>query len=278
MENSEGEMEIVKEKQEENTKEVEINNDSVGVKRKREEEDPNKVPEDEEGVDGPPKKKKALICGRCNKEKPLKQYSNRQRLKKPHLRNCKECVKKREIAYQADRTYRDDKEIQKEKNENQHTKRKCAILFGYNGTNYHGLQINNDVITIEHKLHEAIVKAGGIAGYNIAALNKVGWQRCGRTDKGVHAIGQIVSCKLQLYDELAEEINKYLPQDIRAFKIARVTKGFNSKNHCDFRTYEFNLPTYCFMDSEEFDRDRSNDEEGNKDNSDNMEFENVSND
>ena len=44
-----------------------------------------------------------------------------------------------------------------------------------------------------------------------------------------------------------EDINKFLPEDIRVFGLRRVTKGFNSKHQCDARTYAYTLPTYAFI-------------------------------
>lgn len=45
-----------------------------------------------------------------------------------------------------------------------------------------------------------------------------------------------------------EDINKFLPDDIRVFGLRRVTKGFNSKSQCDARTYSYTLPTYAFVE------------------------------
>ncbi|KAG8034100.1 hypothetical protein G9C98_008581 [Cotesia typhae] len=43
-----------------------------------------------------------------------------------------------------------------------------------------------------------------------------------------------------------EDINKYLPKQIRAFGLKRVTKGFNSKGQCNARTYTYTFPTFAF--------------------------------
>lgn len=47
-----------------------------------------------------------------------------------------------------------------------------------------------------------------------------------------------------------EKINEHLPKVIRIFGVKRVTKGFNSKTHCDARTYTYMLPTVAFADKE----------------------------
>lgn len=41
-------------------------------------------------------------------------------------------------------------------------------------------------------------------------------------------------------------INQFLPDVIRVFGIKRVTKGFNSKNQCDARTYRYVIPSFAF--------------------------------
>lgn len=45
-----------------------------------------------------------------------------------------------------------------------------------------------------------------------------------------------------------EDINKELPSEIQIFGLKRVTKGFNSKDKCDARTYTYTLPTISFAD------------------------------
>jgi hypothetical protein len=61
---------------------------------------------------------------------------------------------------------------------------------------------NANAKTIEQALFEAICRAGGVSKANSEALKKVGWARAARTDKGVHAVGQIVSLKISICDEI----------------------------------------------------------------------------
>ena len=44
----------------------------------------------------------------------------------------------------------------------------------------------------------------------------------------------------------AEDINQHLPEQIRILAVKRVTKGFNSKNSCDYRTYSYTCPSFAF--------------------------------
>lgn len=43
-------------------------------------------------------------------------------------------------------------------------------------------------------------------------------------------------------------LNADLPDDIRLFGIERVTKGFNSKDQCNARTYTYTMPSIAFAD------------------------------
>ena len=77
-------------------------------------------------------------------------------------------------------------------------KRKVALVFGYNGGGYAGLQIQtgSDKRTIEAEVADAILKAGGMLEANRQQLSKLNWQRCARTDKGVHAATNVLSLNL----------------------------------------------------------------------------------
>ena len=71
--------------------------------------------------------------------------------------------------------------------------------------------------TIDSRLQEALFKAGGVSYSNKDSLTKIGYSRCSRTDKGVHALTQIVSLKI-LMNELStmgKRLNENLPPDIR---------------------------------------------------------------
>ena len=107
-------------------------------------------------------------------------------------------------------------------------KRKYALCLGYLGTEYQGLQINPGAITIEAILEKALFLTGGIDENNFGNIQKVSWSRTARTDKGVHAVSQCCSMKLQF--PLGEEenfrmaLNNFLPEDIRVHYIQKVSK------------------------------------------------------
>ncbi|KAJ1341004.1 tRNA pseudouridine(38-40) synthase [Batrachochytrium salamandrivorans] len=124
-------------------------------------------------------------------------------------------------------------------------KKKVALLMSYCGTGYQGMQVNPDVPSIELDLHKALAASGAVSADNAMDPGKCGFMRCARTDKGVHAAGQIVSLKMTIEDtDIIEQINARLPAQIRVWGYARVPKHFHAKNHCDARIYEYLLPTY----------------------------------
>lgn len=123
-------------------------------------------------------------------------------------------------------------------------------MLGYCGTGYNGLQIQNEpgVKTIEKDLYEAFYKAGAISLENSLDLKKSGFQRTARTDKGVHAAGNVVSLKMIIEDpDLKDKINQHLPDQIRIWGIQRTTKGFDCRKMCSSRVYEYLLPTYSLI-------------------------------
>lgn len=129
-------------------------------------------------------------------------------------------------------------------------KKKVALLVGFNGTGYMGMQINPNAETIEGTVFKALCDAGAISKNNSDDIKKSNWMRCARTDKGVHAAGNVLSLKMQIIDgcDMVERINSHLPKQIRVWGYIPVINSFNPKNLCDSRIYEYLLPTYALMD------------------------------
>eukprot|EP00026_Physarum_polycephalum_P000491 Phypoly_transcript_00492.p1 GENE.Phypoly_transcript_00492~~Phypoly_transcript_00492.p1 ORF type:complete len:1513 (+),score=402.57 Phypoly_transcript_00492:101-4639(+) len=134
------------------------------------------------------------------------------------------------------------------------TKQRVAVLFGYLGTGYYGLQWDDkgQFPTIEKDLEEAIFKMGGILETNHGNLDRVQWARGSRTDKGVHALGNVISLFMELAPDafngdklglkIADQINQYLPPAIRVFSVIRVTRKFSPREQCAIRTYNLIWP------------------------------------
>eukprot|EP00628_Pelagophyceae_sp_CCMP2097_P014820 CAMPEP_0206814156 /NCGR_PEP_ID=MMETSP0975-20121206/8638_1 /ASSEMBLY_ACC=CAM_ASM_000399 /TAXON_ID=483370 /ORGANISM="non described non described, Strain CCMP2097" /LENGTH=469 /DNA_ID=CAMNT_0054356321 /DNA_START=35 /DNA_END=1444 /DNA_ORIENTATION=+ len=129
-------------------------------------------------------------------------------------------------------------------------KRKMALLIGYHGKPYMGLQkqsVELNMATIESELEKALTLAGAVSEDNANDISKLGWSRAARTDKSVSAARTVVACRLQIEGgdvaKLIGKINDALPADIRVFDAVRVPKGFNAKMSANRRRYTYLLPT-----------------------------------
>ncbi|KAK8254087.1 pseudouridine synthase [Phyllosticta capitalensis] len=132
--------------------------------------------------------------------------------------------------------------------EERRPKRKVAVMMGYSGSGYKGMQVMPDQKTIEGDLFAAFVKAGAISKANANDPKKSGLVRCARTDKGVHAAGNVISLKLIIEDEdVVEKINSHLSSQIRVWGIERTTGSFSAYQAVDSRWYEYLIPTYSFL-------------------------------
>ncbi|CAN9338678.1 unnamed protein product [Alternaria alternata] len=132
--------------------------------------------------------------------------------------------------------------------EERRPKRKVAVMIGYSGTGYKGMQIDYKQKTIEGDLFNAFVAAGAISKANASDPKKSSLVRCARTDKGVHAAGNIVSLKLIIEEEdIVDKINSHLPDQIRVWGIQRTIGSFSCYQACDSRWYEYLIPTHSFL-------------------------------
>ena len=133
-------------------------------------------------------------------------------------------------------------------------KHKWALQFGYCGTGYKGLQIQDDVMTLERELANALFRSGAIHDTNLNKVNRIGWSRAARTDKGVHAASNLIVAKLMVQDggnngeleKFLTLVNQHLPNEMKVFSAHRVTKKFDARWRCEKRFYEYLMPTFMF--------------------------------
>lgn len=127
------------------------------------------------------------------------------------------------------------------------SKKKVAVIFGYNGANFFGSQIQpGSCRTVEGELESALYQAGLISEANHGNLHKIGWSRASRTDRGVHAKTTVVALKLQWTGgpsaSLPALINTHTPSDMHVFAIKEVTGSFNAHGKANYREYEYVFP------------------------------------
>ena len=110
------------------------------------------------------------------------------------------------------------------------------------------MQLNGEEKTIERDLFQAFVEAGAISKANADDPRKSSLARCARTDKGVHAAGNVISLKLIVEEsDVLEKINAALPPQIRVWGIQRTNNSYNCYQYCDSRWYQYLLPSYCLL-------------------------------
>ncbi|KAF9205722.1 tRNA pseudouridine synthase 1 [Haplosporangium sp. Z 27] len=169
----------------------------------------------------------------------------------PGTRNAEEAAKAEEAKAQGNGEGADAESTTAENDEEKEAripKRKIALFMGYCGTGYQGMQVNPNAKTIEGELFKAMVQAGAVSKDNSDDIKKVSMMRSARTDKGVHAAGNVVSLKMIVdIEDVVGKINSFLPEQIRLFGYVRTINSFNAKVLCDSRVYEYLLPTYVFL-------------------------------
>ena len=107
---------------------------------------------------------------------------------------------------------------------------------------------NHHEKTIEGDLFKAFVDAGAISKANADDPKKSSLIRCARTDKGVHAAGNVISLKLIVEDpDIVAKINEHLNPQIRVWGIERTNGSFSCYQHCDSRSYQYLIPSHCFL-------------------------------
>ena len=115
------------------------------------------------------------------------------------------------------------------------SKKRVRLTVAYDGTAYHGWQIQPGVVTIESKLNECI-----------SELLKEDIQVIGasRTDSGVHALGNIAvfdTAACMPAEKMSYALNQRLPEDIRIQKSEEVPADWHPR-HCESRkTYEYRI-------------------------------------
>ncbi|RLN08041.1 hypothetical protein C2845_PM11G30670 [Panicum miliaceum] len=135
-------------------------------------------------------------------------------------------------------------------------RRKVAILLGYCGAGYQGMQKIPGARTIEGDLEEALYQAGAVPEADRAAPRRYDWARAARTDKGVSAAAQVVSRRFYVDPPgFVDRLNFQLAPQIRAYGYVRVTNSFKAKKFCDRWRYLFMLPVFALDPSAHPDRE-----------------------
>jgi tRNA pseudouridine38-40 synthase len=114
-------------------------------------------------------------------------------------------------------------------------KRNFKLLLRYDGSCYHGWQVQQGVPTIQGVLEEAIERV-------IEKNARV--HASGRTDAGVHALGQVVHFAAETAispEALQTGLNRTLPHDIRVLSSQEVPLTFHSRYNALSKVYRYSI-------------------------------------
>jgi tRNA pseudouridine38-40 synthase len=109
------------------------------------------------------------------------------------------------------------------------------LVLGYDGTDFRGWQRQPDGRTVQGVLEEAVRKITG---------KKVVVHGAGRTDAGVHALGQAAGFRgaFKLSDEvLLRALNAVLPEDVRVFSLAEAPPDFHARKSARSKLYRYRI-------------------------------------
>ena len=110
----------------------------------------------------------------------------------------------------------------------------ARIDLAYDGTGFAGWAAQSGVRTVEVELAAAIERICG---------ERVELTVAGRTDAGVHALGQVASFEhvAPLRDRFAERLNAVLPRDVSVRSVAAAPDGFSARFDAKARHYVYRV-------------------------------------
>ncbi len=135
------------------------------------------------------------------------------------------------------------------------------LVIQYKGTDFAGWQYQPNTATVQEEIVRAIEMVTG---------QKVTLYGAGRTDAGVHALGQVANFKIDHYlpvEKYRDAINFYLPRTILINSAIEVSDDFNSRYAARWRFYRYIITReksalyfdYHWQYDYELDIDRMND-------------------
>lgn len=113
--------------------------------------------------------------------------------------------------------------------------RRLKLTVSYDGTEYHGWQVQPGLRTIQGSLEAVIAQ---IEGKPVAVVGS------GRTDAGAHALAQVAACTLENpipTTNLRRALNRLLPPDIRVVDVQQARPDFHPRYDAVSKTYEYRI-------------------------------------
>ena len=113
--------------------------------------------------------------------------------------------------------------------------KRVRLVVAYDGTNYHGWQVQKNGITIESELNRCL---SDLLGEPIEVIG------ASRTDSGVHALGNIAVFDTQARmpaEKISYALNQRLPEDIRIQSSDEVPLDWHPRHQNSRKTYEYRI-------------------------------------
>jgi tRNA pseudouridine38-40 synthase len=113
--------------------------------------------------------------------------------------------------------------------------RRIKLIIEYDGTGFHGWQIQNNAHTVQEEMEKAILRITG---------EKIRIAGAGRTDAGVHAFGQVAhfdTLSRIPADRFAAALNSVLPETIAVITSEEVEQDFHARFSATGKTYEYRI-------------------------------------
>lgn len=113
--------------------------------------------------------------------------------------------------------------------------RNILLSLCYDGTNYHGWQVQKNALTVQEVFQRAMFRLFG---------ENVDVKGCSRTDAGVHANMYCVSAKIGSNipcERLSMAINRFLPSDIAVTSAVDVPMDFHARYSCTGKEYVYKI-------------------------------------
>ena len=115
------------------------------------------------------------------------------------------------------------------------TTTKVVLILEYEGTRYHGFQLQAKLPTVQGEIEKAICKL---------TSERIRVMAASRTDSGVHAEGQVVSFRTESAlspQTYVKGLNYYLPGNIAVKESFRVRDSFNVRRDAVSREYQYRI-------------------------------------
>lgn len=120
--------------------------------------------------------------------------------------------------------------------------RNIALRLRYDGSNYHGWQVQKTEATVAETMEAALTK---VCGHSVKVVG------CGRTDAGVHALRYCANfrtdCRIPV-DRVPLAVNSRLPGDISVVDAVEAPEDFNAIGSCVKKEYVYRIQNSVIRD------------------------------